>query len=73
MAGEPELPDGLQVIARRDLAAGGQALGKEALVCVPQRREGRKEPRPEVDGEDERYSARAAATMASRSGTSASS
>ena len=73
MAGEPELPDRLQVVARRHLASRRQALRQKAVVRVPQRREGGGDAGPEVEGQDKGYKARAAAKMASRSGTSVSS
>jgi hypothetical protein len=73
MAGEPELPDRLQVVAGRHLAACRQALSQEAVIRVPERRPGRDDACPEVDGQDEGYKACAAARMASRSGTSVSS
>ena len=73
VARQPQLPERLQVIARRRLPAGGQALGEEAVVGLAQRRPGRGDPGKQVDAEDERYNACAAPTIGSRSGTSASS
>jgi hypothetical protein len=74
VTGEPELPHGLEVVARGGGAlASWQALGEEAVVRATQRRPGRDDSGPEVGRDDEAYKARAAATMASRSGTSASS
>jgi len=74
MTRKPELPDGLQVVARGGSAgARRQPLGEESLVRAPERRPRRKQPGAEVGRGDEGYNSRAAATMASRSGTSASS
>ncbi len=71
--GQPELPDRLEMVARRRLAAGGQPLREEAVIRAPRGGPGGDQPSPDVGGEDEGYKACAAATMASRSGTSASS
>ena len=73
MAGQPELPRGLEMVAGGGLSARGEALREEALLRFAERRPSRDDPGAEVDGEDEGYNACAAARMASRSGTSASS
>jgi hypothetical protein len=74
VSGKPELPYGLEVVAGGGSAgAPAQSLGEEAVVRTPERRPRRDDAGADVGCDDEGYKACAAATMASRSGTSASS
>jgi len=74
VTGEPELPDRLEMVAGGGSAgARGQPLGEEGVVRGPERGPGADHAGAEVRRDDEDYKSRAAATMASKSGTSASS
>ncbi len=67
---EPEPVAGLEVIARRRLAVARSAAGEEVRSRVPDRGRGRDDRAGEVEPGGERYKARAAASNASKSGTS---
>jgi hypothetical protein len=67
---EPELVPRLQVISGRDLSLNRATPRPKGLVPVPGTGPRRKEARPEVEGDRERYNACAAASSSSKSGTS---
>ena len=74
MTGQPELPRGLQVVARSGGAGEpAEPLRQELVVGVPERRPGGEDAGAEVDGYDEPESACAAEASSATSGTSASS
>ena len=73
VADEPEVVDGLQVVAHRRLAVDHLRPRGEVRAEVLRRRPHRRQADGEVERAGERYKARAAESSSSKSGTSASS
>ena len=74
VAGEPQLPDGLEMVSwGRGAGSALQPLGKEVRAGVAQRRPCRDDAGREEDDYDESDNARAAESSSSTSGTSPSS
>src|SRR5205085_9548374 len=73
VAHEPEVVDGLEVVARGGLAVPGCPAGEEVVARPTELRRRRRESGSEVQRERERYKACAAASGTSKSGTSSDS
>ncbi len=74
MAGKPELPDDLEVVAgRRSSGDAAKALGEELVVGLLDGGPRRDDAAAEVQRYDEAGNSRAAEMSSSKSGTSASS
>src|SRR5205823_7087099 len=71
VAHQPEVVDGLQVVAGRRFSVNRLGAGGEVGAEVGRGRPHRREPHGEVEPAGERYKARAAESSSSKSGTSA--